>query len=136
MRACTCKPSSILCRDLNLHRACSSGDRHSRFRVERALMLHVLFETFHPYFGHPLIFEAFSIISLNNFSSPCSQSCCSSMHIRGLDITMEFFPQGLYTAFSVSFSLFYFLYCFSMSDFIYVYHFNHIPSFSKSSDLK
>lgn len=33
--------------------------------------------------------EAFSIVSLSRFSSPCSQSCCSSIH-RGLDITQEF----------------------------------------------
>ena len=71
-----------------MHRACSSGDRHSRFRVERAFMLHALFETL-----HPLIFEAYSFVSLNKFSSPCSQSCCKSMHIRGLDIILELYSR-------------------------------------------
>lgn len=86
---CTCKHSIAVYRDLSVHRTCSSGGRHSRFRVERAFMLHALFETIHLYFGHPLIFEAYSFVSLNKFSSPCSQSCCSSMHIRGLDIILE-----------------------------------------------
>ena len=92
-RTCTCKHRIVVYRDLSVHRACSSGDRHSRFRVERAFMLHVLFETLHLYFGHHLIFEAYSIVTLNKFSSPCSQRCCKSMHIRGLDSILELYSR-------------------------------------------
>lgn len=56
---CTCEHNIIMYRDLSVHRTCSSGDRHLRFRVERAFVLHVLFETFHLYLDHPLTFVSF-----------------------------------------------------------------------------